>query len=98
MPHLAKAGACRWPEQSKSPSGDLLHSRSQKNESLQHIAQLFDRSHLSIQWILAESGGTDSPLWSAERLQVPVVFFGIVDGIGVNRPGGTLSHKVQPHD
>ena len=35
----------------------LMWERWQKGESLQHIAQLFDRNHSSIQRILAESGG-----------------------------------------
>jgi IS30 family transposase len=35
----------------------LMWERWQKGESLQHIAQLFDRNHSSIQGILAESGG-----------------------------------------
>lgn len=35
----------------------LMWDRWQKGESLQQIAQLFDRSHGSIQRILAESGG-----------------------------------------
>ena len=35
----------------------LMWERWQKGESLQHIAQLFDRNHSSIQRILAETGG-----------------------------------------
>ena len=35
----------------------LMWERWRKGESLQHIAQLFDRSHSSIQRILAETGG-----------------------------------------
>jgi hypothetical protein len=35
----------------------LMWERWQNGESLQHIAQLFDRNHSSIQRILAESGG-----------------------------------------
>ena len=35
----------------------LMWERWQKGESLQHIAQLFDRNHSSIQGILAETGG-----------------------------------------
>ena len=35
----------------------LMWDRWQKGESLQHIAQLFDRNHSSIQRILAETGG-----------------------------------------
>ncbi|WP_143328205.1 helix-turn-helix domain-containing protein, partial [Caballeronia pedi] len=35
----------------------LMWERWQKGESLQRIAQLFDRNHSSIQRILAESGG-----------------------------------------
>ena len=35
----------------------LMWERWQKGESLQQIAQLFDRNHSSIQGILAESGG-----------------------------------------
>src|SRR5450756_772638 len=35
----------------------LMWERWQKGESLQQIAQLFDRNHSSIQRILAESGG-----------------------------------------
>jgi len=35
----------------------LMWERWQKGESLQHIAQLFDRNHSSVQGILAETGG-----------------------------------------
>jgi DNA-binding CsgD family transcriptional regulator len=35
----------------------VMWERWQKGDSLQHIAQLFDRNHGSIQRILAESGG-----------------------------------------
>src|ERR1017187_8882488 len=35
----------------------IMWDRWQKGESLQHIAQLFDRNHSSIQQILAETGG-----------------------------------------
>ncbi len=35
----------------------LMWERWQKGESLQQIAQLFDRNHSSIERILAESGG-----------------------------------------
>jgi DNA-binding NarL/FixJ family response regulator len=35
----------------------VMWKRWQKGESLQHIAQLFDPNHSSIQRILAESGG-----------------------------------------
>ena len=35
----------------------VMWERWQKGDSLQHIAQLFDRNHSSIQRILAESGG-----------------------------------------
>jgi IS30 family transposase len=35
----------------------IMWDRWQKGESLQHIAQLFDRNHSSIQKILAETGG-----------------------------------------
>jgi hypothetical protein len=35
----------------------LMWERWQKSESLQHIAQIFDRNHSSVQGILAETGG-----------------------------------------
>ena len=35
----------------------IMWERWRKGESLQHIAQLFDRNHSSIQRILAEAGG-----------------------------------------
>ena len=35
----------------------IMWERWRKGESLQHIAQLFDRNHSSIQRILAETGG-----------------------------------------
>ena len=38
----------------------LMWERWRKGESLQQIAQLFDRNHSSIQRILAETGGIDS--------------------------------------
>lgn len=39
----------------------LMWERWKKGESLQHIAQLFDRDHSSIQRILAETGGIRPP-------------------------------------
>ncbi len=45
----------------------LMWERWRKGESLQQIAQLFDRNHSSIQRILAESGGiTPAPRWPVE--------------------------------
>ena len=38
----------------------LMWDHWQKGDSLQHIAQLFDRNHSSIQRILAETGGNYS--------------------------------------
>jgi len=38
----------------------LMWERWRKGESLQQIAQLFDRNHSSIQGILAETGGDSS--------------------------------------
>ncbi len=35
----------------------LMWDHWQKGDSLQHIAQLFDRNHSSIQRVLAETGG-----------------------------------------
>ncbi|MGF6920508.1 hypothetical protein OKW28_004705 [Paraburkholderia sp. 40] len=35
----------------------LMWERWRKGESLQHIAQLFDRNHSSVQGILAQTGG-----------------------------------------
>lgn len=39
----------------------LMWERWQKGESLQKIAQLFDRNHSSVQGILAETGGIRPP-------------------------------------
>jgi len=39
----------------------LMWTRWRKGESLQQIAQLFDRSHSSIQCILATTGGISPP-------------------------------------
>jgi len=39
----------------------VMWERWQKGESLQQIAQLFDRQHGSIQRILAEAGGIRPP-------------------------------------
>src|SRR6202047_5044259 len=39
----------------------LIWERWQKGESLQKIAQLFDRNHSSVQGILAETGGIRPP-------------------------------------
>jgi IS30 family transposase len=46
----------------------LMWERWQKGESLQQIAQLFDRNHSSIQGILAESGGIQPALRCRSRL------------------------------
>ena len=46
----------------------LMWERWQKGESLQQIAQLFDRNHSSIQRILAESGGIRPAERSRSRL------------------------------
>jgi IS30 family transposase len=46
----------------------LMWERWQKGESLQHIAQLFDRNHSSIQPILAETGGIRPALRRRSRL------------------------------
>ena len=35
----------------------LMWERRRKDESLQHIAQLFNRNHSSVQGILAQTGG-----------------------------------------
>jgi hypothetical protein len=39
----------------------LMWERWKKGESLQKIAQLFDRNHSSVQGILAETGGIRPP-------------------------------------
>ena len=46
----------------------LMWERWQKGESLQQIAQLFDRNHSSIQRILAETGGIRPAQRSRSRL------------------------------
>src|SRR6267154_457072 len=46
----------------------LMWERWQKGESLQQIAQLFDRNHSSIQHILAETGGIRRRQRSRSRL------------------------------
>ena len=46
----------------------LMWERWQKGESLQQIAQLFDRNHSSIQGILAESGGIQTAPRCRSRL------------------------------
>jgi IS30 family transposase len=46
----------------------LMWDRWQKGESLQQIAQLFDRNHSSIQRILAETGGIRPPQRRRSRL------------------------------
>ena len=46
----------------------LMWERWQKGESLQQIAQLFDRNHSSIQRILAETGGIRPPQRRRSRL------------------------------
>src|SRR5271156_205630 len=46
----------------------LMWERWQKGESLQQIAQLFDRNHLSIQGILAPTGGIRPPPRCRSRL------------------------------
>lgn len=46
----------------------LMQDRWQKGESLQQIAQLFDRNHSSIQRILSETGGIRTPQRSRSKL------------------------------
>src|SRR5258708_4488187 len=46
----------------------LMWERWQKGESLQKIAQLFDRNHSSVQGILAETGGIRPPERHRSRL------------------------------
>ena len=46
----------------------LMWERWKKGESLQQIAQLFDRNHSSIQRILAETGGIRPPERCHSRL------------------------------
>ena len=46
----------------------LMWDHWQKGDSLQHIAQLFDRNHSSIQRILAETGGIRPALRRRSRL------------------------------
>lgn len=46
----------------------LMWERWRKGESLQHIAELFDRNHSSIQRILAETGGMRPPHRRRSRL------------------------------
>lgn len=50
----------------------LMWERWQKGESLQHIAQLFDRNHSSIQQILAETGGIRPAQRCRSRLALTV--------------------------
>jgi IS30 family transposase len=50
----------------------LMWERWQKGESLQQIAQLFDRNHSSIQHILAETGGIRPAQRSRSRLALTV--------------------------
>ena len=47
----------------------LMWERWQKGDSLQQIAQLFDRNHSSVQRILAETGG----IWPAQRCRSRLV-------------------------
>jgi IS30 family transposase len=51
----------------------LMWERWQKGESLQQIAQLFDRNHSSIQGILAESGGIQPAPRCRSRLALTLV-------------------------
>jgi IS30 family transposase len=51
----------------------LMWERWQKGESLQHIAQLFDRNHSSIQGILAETGGIRPAQRFRSRLALTLV-------------------------
>jgi hypothetical protein len=46
----------------------LMWDHWQKGDSLQHIAQLFDRNHSSIQRILAETGGIRPAVRRRSRL------------------------------
>lgn len=46
----------------------LMWERWRKGDSLQHIAQLFDRNHSSVQGILAQTGGIRSRKRTAKSL------------------------------
>lgn len=46
----------------------LMWERWRQGESLQHIAQLFDRNHSSVQRILAQTGGIQPPPRHRSRL------------------------------
>jgi IS30 family transposase len=85
----------------------LMWDRWQKGESLQQIAQLFDRNHSSIQRILAESGGlrpaprrrSRLALTLAEREEISraVVAGGSMRSIanGLGRAPSTISREIK---
>lgn len=50
----------------------LMWDHWQKGDSLQHIAQLFDRNHSSIQRILAETGGDQTRCTSQAQIGADV--------------------------
>ena len=52
----------------------LMWERWKKGDSLQQIAQLFDRHHSAVQRILAESGGIRPPERTRSKLALGLTF------------------------
>jgi IS30 family transposase len=88
----------------------LMWERWQQGESLQHIAQLFDRNHSSIQRILAETGGIRPPQQQRSRLALSLaereeISRGLVAGHSMRsiarllrRAPSTISREINRND
>jgi IS30 family transposase len=87
----------------------LMWERWQKGESLQHIAQLFDRNHSSIQRILAETGGIRPAARRRSRLALTLaereeISRAVVAGhsmrsiaVQIGRAPSTISREIKRH-
>ena len=87
----------------------LMWERWQKGESLQHIAQLFDRNHSSIQRILAETGGIRPAARRRSRLALTLaereeISRAVVSGHSmrsiaaqIGRAPSTISREIKRH-
>lgn len=91
-----------YTESQKAP----MWERWRKGESLQQIAQLFDRNHSSIQRILAETGGIqpaprDRSRWALTLAEREEISLGLVAGhsirliaTGLKRAPSTISREI----
>lgn len=86
----------------------LMWERWRRGDSLQHIAQLFDRNHSSVQQILAQTGGIQPAQRHRSRLALTLaereeISRSVVAGLSIRsiasrlgRAPSTISRELQP--